>query len=73
MISYEDLPTDPSQVEGEASEFAEDSAQRLVDTVIILGQLDPLEIDLTTGQPRWNETQRASIIEAKTLLATWQE
>lgn len=55
-----------SDLEQNASDFVDDkiseSAASVVDTWLILGQLDPLET--VDGKPRWTEAQQKLIIEA---------
>lgn len=55
-----------SDLEQNASEFLDDtlgeSSATIVDTWLVLGQLDPLET--VDGQPRWTEAQQQLIIKA---------
>jgi hypothetical protein len=73
QINPTDLTADPADYEQDAETFFAGDIEDLVDTVLILGQLDPTEIDLRTGQPRWTENQRKVIVKAVTKLPEWQD
>lgn len=58
-----------SDVEQDANDFIDDtlgdSAASMVDTLLILGQLDPLEVG-PDGKQRWTPEQQKLIMEANT-------
>lgn len=72
-ITPDSLPTDPADVEQDAQAFFDRDIDTLVQSMIILGQLDPTEINLQTGLPRWTPEQMKVISGARSQLATWQE
>ena len=73
QLVSDNLPTDPADIEQDSSDFFEQDIETAVEAVLVLGQLDPTEIDLTTGLPRWTEKQMLLISKAKSLLGNWSE
>lgn len=65
----EDYPVSIGHMEDDA-EGRIDSTE-LVDAVIILGQLDPLEV--LDGKPRWSENQQVLIMRCVDQVAEWQD
>lgn len=66
-----DLPIEASDMELSAEDFFEVDIDTLVQSLVILGQLDPLEI--VDGQPRWTEAQIVLIGRAGQRLSEWQD
>lgn len=73
MLNSSDLPTDAIVLEQDAQSFLDqfEAPEEFVDVIIILGQLDPIEINLRNGFPRWTEAQRELIIKANDLVREW--
>lgn len=72
MKHVRDLPTDPAQIESEADAFFEDAAMQ-IETVSILGQLDPTET-VAEGEnivPRWTAEQQRAILLAREVFEGW--
>lgn len=72
MLNIEDLPVDSGVIAQDTIDNL-DEMEDAANAGVILGQLDPLEIDLQTGLPRWNEAQREVIIKFNDELAEWRE
>ena len=66
-----DLPIEASDMEQSAEAFFEVDIDTLVQSLVVLGQLDPLEI--VEGQPRWTEPQIVLIGRANQVLGEWQD
>lgn len=73
MLDPKNLPVDLSVIAQDTVDIVEDTDESAADTGVILAQLDPTEIDLSTGQPRWTEGQRALILKAQDALTDWRE
>jgi hypothetical protein len=63
--NYEDLPTDTGDVEQTVEAFFADM-EPLCDAFMVIAQLDPTEVNLKTGKPRWTTRQQAIILKANT-------
>lgn len=69
-----DLATDPADVEQDAADFFDnEGTEQLAEVILILGQLDPTEVHLGTGHPRWTPAQMAIITKAQGKLNDWRE
>ena len=73
MLNASDLPVDESYIAQQSIDLTDATQESAANVGLILGQLDPTEIDLKTGQPRWNEGQRALILKFSDALAEWNE
>jgi hypothetical protein len=73
QIKPEDLIADQSDIEQDAEEFFEQDIETLVTSITVLGQLDPTEVDLTAGLPRWTPDQMSLITKARGKLDNWRE
>ena len=73
MINPTDLAADSADVEQDAQDFFSLDLDDSVTAVLILGQLDPTEIDYAKSEPRWNDSQRDLILKAGGILAAWRE
>jgi hypothetical protein len=74
QLQIGDLATDPADIEQDVQSFFDDNGvEPLVETVLILGQLDPTEIDLGTGFPRWTPAQMHVITQARSKVEDWRE
>lgn len=73
MLNLEDIPTDAELIGTETDGILTDDLDYMGNAGVILGQLDPTEIDLTTGQPRWSEPQRELIIKFNDMLREWRD
>lgn len=71
-LYLDDLPiseTDAEQIVVE--HFDQVGVEALVNVILTLGQLDPLE--LVDGQPRWSDEQRIEIIKANEIVTEWRD
>ncbi len=73
MLNIKDIPADASFMAQQTIDMTDESAETAADAGVILGQLDPTEIDLSTGLPRWTDSQRALILKFNDALAEWRE
>ena len=73
QIQPENLPVDPADLEQDAGDFFEVDIDTCVQSLVILGQLDPTEIDLKTGLPRWTPEQMTVIVKANDWLSERQD
>ncbi len=73
MLNATDLPIDPSQIGQETMDLVEESVEGAAELGVLIGQLDPTEVDLSTGLPRWNEEQRSLILRFNDKLEEWRE
>jgi len=71
-INQQDVPTDSSKMESDAEVILAENDVDLINALLIIGQLDPTEVDLTNGKPRWNEDQRDLIVKAVETVNDWQ-
>ena len=73
MLNYDDLPTDPSEIGQDTIDLIDESGETAANAGVILGQLDPTEIDHKTGLPKWNEGQRELIVRFNDKLSDWKD
>lgn len=62
---------DEGDIENEAEDLVNDSAQTTVDAFLIIGQLDPL--DTFDGKPRWTDGQRQLIMDCNEKLTEYTD
>lgn len=73
MLKFEDLPTDADTIASDTEVIVCEDNQDLANVGVILGQLDPTEVDHRTGQPRWTPDQMEIIVKLNSQLREWQE
>lgn len=73
MIKPQDLPIDIQDIASEVEAIVAEETEDLADVGVILGQLDPTEIDLKTGLPRWTPEQMTIIVKLNDRLREWQD
>jgi hypothetical protein len=71
MLHVLDIATDPEKISEDTEILISDID--MADVGVILGQLDPTEVDTKTMTPRWDEDQRALIIKFNDALREWRE
>lgn len=71
-LYLDDLPISEADAEQIVVEhFDQVGVEALVNVILTLGQLDPLE--LVDGMPRWSDDQRVEIIKANEIVTEWRD
>jgi hypothetical protein len=73
MLHVLDIPTDSEKISEDTEMLACEDSLDMANVGVILGQLDPTEVDTKTMTPRWDEDQRALIIKFNDALREWRE
>lgn len=73
MIVQRDLNASESDLDEGASGLLNGDLEVLIDAALIIGQLDPTEVDTRTMLPRWSDSQRELITSARATLSDWQD
>jgi hypothetical protein len=72
-IEQRELAVSEADLDEGASNLLNLDMEVLVDAALIIGQLDPTEVDTTTMLPRWTDAQRELITKARDQVSEWQD
>jgi hypothetical protein len=73
MIDPKELDVNDADLENGADVLLAEEGEHLVNAALIIGQLDPTEIDTSSMLPRWTDAQRELISRAREQLGEWRD